>query len=188
MRFTDINKIIKIEVSRMKTMLEHLSQYAFYHQDRRNVATHFVGIPMIVVGIAVLLSRPNFTLLDIEFTPALIIALASSVFYIRLDKMVGVVMTILLALTIWIAEFFALQSTFVWLITGIGLFIVGWIFQFVGHYFEGKKPAFLDDVTGLIIGPLFVFVELLFLLGLKQDWQKTIERSCEKQNKAVNKK
>ncbi|MGO2511886.1 Mpo1 family 2-hydroxy fatty acid dioxygenase [Marinomonas polaris] len=172
----------------MKTMLEHLSQYAFYHQDRRNVATHFVGIPMIVVGIAVLLSRPHFTLLDIVFTPALIIALASSVFYVRLNKMIGIVMTILLALIIGFAEFVAVQSTFVWLITGISLFVVGWIFQFVGHYFEGKKPAFLDDITGLIIGPLFVFVELLFLLGLKRDWQQTIERSCEKQNKAVNKK
>jgi len=95
----------------MKTILEHLSQYAFYHQDRRNVTTHFIGIPMIVLGIAVLLSRPHFSLLDITFTPALIIALSSSIFYIRLDKMIGVVMTILLALTIWIAEFVAMQST-----------------------------------------------------------------------------
>ena len=60
------------------------------------------------------------------------------------------------------------------------LFVVGWLFQFVGHYLEGKKPAFLDDITGLIIGPLFVFVELLFLLGLKRDWQKIIERSFKK--------
>ncbi|RBP85567.1 hypothetical protein DFP80_10162 [Marinomonas rhizomae] len=30
-------------------------------------------------------------------------------------------------------------------------------------------------------------LERLFLLGLKWDWQQTIERSCEKQNKAVNK-
>ncbi|WP_111638257.1 Mpo1 family 2-hydroxy fatty acid dioxygenase [Marinomonas shanghaiensis] len=172
----------------MKAIVEHLSQYAFYHQDRRNVATHFVGIPMIVVGIAVLLSRPHFSLLEIVLTPALIMALASSVFYIRLDKLIGVMMTILLALVIWFAELVAAQSTFVWLITGTGLFVVGWVFQFVGHYFEGKKPAFLDDVTGLIIGPLFVFVELMFLLGLKQDWKKTIEENCLGKNSAMNKK
>lgn len=172
----------------MKTIVEHLSQYAFYHQDRRNVATHFVGIPLIVVGIAILLSRPHFTLLEIVFTPALIIALASSVFYIRLDKLIGVVMTMLLALAIWFAELVAAQSTFVWLITGAGLFVVGWVFQFVGHYFEGKKPAFLDDVTGLIIGPLFVFVELLFLLGLKPGWKKTIEEYCLGKNSAMSKK
>ncbi|MCW4627689.1 MULTISPECIES: DUF962 domain-containing protein [Marinomonas] len=172
----------------MKTIVEHLSQYAFYHQDRRNVATHFVGIPLIVVGIAVLLSRPHFTLLEIVFTPALIVALASSVFYIRLDKLIGVVMTMLLALAIWFAELVAAQSTSIWFITGVGLFVVGWVFQFVGHYFEGKKPAFLDDVIGLIIGPLFVFVELLFLLGLKRDWKTTIEQYCLGKNNAMNKK
>ena len=172
----------------MKTIVEHLSQYAFYHQDRRNVATHFVGIPLIVVGIAVLLSRPHFTLLEIVFTPALIVALASSVFYIRLDKLIGVVMTMLLALAIWFAELVAAQSTSIWFITGVGLFVVGWVFQFVGHYFEGKKPAFLDDVIGLIIGPLFVFVELMFLLGLKQNWRKTIKENCLEKNSAMNKK
>lgn len=172
----------------MKTILDHLSQYAFYHQDRRNVATHFVGIPMIVVGITILLSRPHFTLLDIVFTPALIIALASCVFYLRLDKAVGAAMTVLFALSIGVAENAASQNTTFWLVSGIGLFVVGWIFQFIGHFFEGKKPAFLDDVTGLIIGPLFVFVELLFLLGLKQDWKKSIEQFCEAQNEVMKNK
>ena len=34
----------------MKTLTDHLTQYAAYHQDSRNVATHFVGIPMIVLA------------------------------------------------------------------------------------------------------------------------------------------
>jgi uncharacterized membrane protein YGL010W len=46
-------------------------------------------------------------------------------------------------------------------ITGIGLplaatmFTVGWGFQFVGHYFEGKKPSFVDDKRNLIVGLLW---------------------------------
>ena len=32
----------------MRTAKELLSNYAEYHRDRRNIATHFVGIPMIV--------------------------------------------------------------------------------------------------------------------------------------------
>jgi uncharacterized membrane protein YGL010W len=32
------------------------------------------------------------------------------------------------------------------------LFIVGWIFQFVGHYFEGKPPEFFSDYRFLFVG------------------------------------
>ena len=42
----------------MKTLVDHLSQYAEYHRDRRNIFSHFIGIPLIVVAVAVLLSRP----------------------------------------------------------------------------------------------------------------------------------
>ena len=39
-----------------------LAQYAEYHRDRRNIATHFIGVPMIMFGSLVLLSRPGFEL------------------------------------------------------------------------------------------------------------------------------
>lgn len=53
--------------------------------------------------------------------------------------------------------------------------MVGWIIQFVGHYYEGRKPAFVDDLSGLIVGPLFVLAELAFLLGLRGDVQREVE-------------
>jgi uncharacterized membrane protein YGL010W len=43
----------------MKSLVDHLSQYAAYHRDPRNIASHFIGIPLIVVAVAVLLSRPQ---------------------------------------------------------------------------------------------------------------------------------
>ncbi|HEY2608686.1 MAG TPA: Mpo1-like protein, partial [Paraburkholderia sp.] len=46
----------------MSTLTQQLTQYAAYHRDRRNIATHFIGIPLIVLALAVLLSRPAFTL------------------------------------------------------------------------------------------------------------------------------
>jgi len=166
----------------MKSLLAHLSQYAYYHQDRRNVATHFIGIPMIVLAIAVLLSRPNFSFFDVSFTPAMIVVVLSSLFYLSLHLVFGLAMSSLLILSFFIADYLAAQTTVIWLVSGLGLFIVGWIFQFIGHYFEGKKPAFLDDVVGLIIGPLFVFVEFLFVLGIKGEWQKQIEQFCDLKN------
>lgn len=55
----------------MKTLVDHLAQYAAYHRDRRNIFSHFIGIPMIVLSIAVLLARPA---LGFGLSPALLLA------------------------------------------------------------------------------------------------------------------
>jgi uncharacterized membrane protein YGL010W len=157
----------------MKSLVDHLSQYAAYHRDPRNIASHFIGIPLIVVAVAVLLSRPQWV--GGWVSPAVLIALASAWFYLRLELRLGVLMTVLLGLCIWAGQVLAQQSTLVWLASGIGMFVVGWAIQFVGHHYEGRKPAFVDDVTGLIVGPLFVVVELAFLLGLRHDHKEQIE-------------
>jgi uncharacterized membrane protein YGL010W len=34
----------------------------------------------------------------------------------------------------------------------LGLFLLGWAFQFLGHYFEGKPPEFLRDWRFLLVG------------------------------------
>jgi len=34
----------------------------------------------------------------------------------------------------------------------LGLFVVGWILQFVGHAFEGKRPEFFSDWRFLLVG------------------------------------
>ncbi|OZG74507.1 hypothetical protein BTA51_05770 [Hahella sp. CCB-MM4] len=159
----------------MKTLVDHLSQYADYHRDRRNIATHFVGIPMIVFAVAVLLSRPALDVAGVPFTIALMLAVASSIFYLRLHVGLGVLMTGLMALAVWGGHRVAAESTMVWLSTGVGLFVVGWIIQFVGHYYEGRKPAFVDDLVGLVVGPLFVVAEWLFMMGMMPSLQSAIE-------------
>lgn len=157
----------------MKTLVEQLSQYAAYHRDRRNIATHFVGIPLIVLAVEVLLSRPSLG--EVGVTPALLAAVLASLYYLKLDLRLGVVMACLLALGLGVAHWCAAQTTAGWLSAGLGLFVLGWMIQFVGHYFEGRKPAFVDDLMGLIIGPLFVVAELGFLLGWRQALQRDIE-------------
>lgn len=157
----------------MKSLVDHLSQYAAYHRDPRNIASHFIGIPLIVVAVAVLLSRPQWG--GGWISPAVLVAMASAWFYLRLEARLGVLMTVLLGLCIWAGQVLAQQSTLVWLASGIGMFVVGWAIQFVGHHYEGRKPAFVDDVTGLIVGPLFVVVELAFLLGMRHELKEQIE-------------
>jgi uncharacterized membrane protein YGL010W len=162
----------------MKTLVEHLTQYATYHRDRRNIATHFVGIPMIVVAIAILLSRPGFEVGGVLLSPAMAFCLGSVIFYWLLDVRFGLTMTLLLGLSLWAGQVVAAQSTATWLGAGVGLFVVGWVFQFVGHYYEGRKPAFVDDLVGLIVGPLFVVAEVGFSLGLRDEVRRAVEEQA----------
>lgn len=160
----------------MKTITQQLAQYACYHRDKRNIATHLVGIPLIVLGIIALLARVHFaTVAGIDITLALVVVVAAGVYYWRLDAAFGVLMTVLLLLGIWATAGIASAPTALWLSWSLGLFVVGWVWQFVGHYFEGRKPAFVDDLMGLVIGPLFVVAEVVFMLGLRRNLRHAVE-------------
>ncbi len=153
----------------MRTLVDHLSNYADYHRDRRNIATHFVGIPMIVVAVATLLSRPAIDVGGLPLSPAVVVVGAFMAFYLRLDVRFGLLMSLMMGPAVALGAFFAKQETTTWLAAGVGAFVVGWVIQFVGHFFEGRKPAFVDDLIGLVVGPLFVMAEVVFALGLRQE-------------------
>jgi uncharacterized membrane protein YGL010W len=158
----------------MHTLTGKLSQYAAYHRDRRNIATHLVGIPMIVVALLTLLSRPSIDVAGWSLSAAGLLFLVTSLYYLKLDLRFGAAMTVLHGLALWGGTQLAAQATATWLTWGIGLFVLGWALQFVGHFWEGRKPAFVDDILGLIIGPLFVVAEVTFALGLRPEVKKDL--------------
>jgi uncharacterized membrane protein YGL010W len=161
----------------MKTLEEQLTKYAAYHRDRRNIATHFVGIPMIVFATSALLSRPLFGALGgVPLSPALLATIATVVFYLALDLRYGIAMAAFMGASWWTGAAVAAHSTALWLTFGIGMFVAGWAIQFIGHAFEGKKPAFVDDLVGLLVGPLFIVAEAGFALGLRDDLREAIEK------------
>jgi len=162
----------------MRTLTDQLTHYAAYHRDTRNIATHYVGIPLIVLALATLLSRPAIPAGALPFTvsPAWLLFGGATLYYLVLDVPLGLMMAALSAACVAIGTWLAAQSTAVWLGSGLALFIVGWIFQFVGHIaWEHRKPAFADDVIGLIIGPLFVLAEALFGIGWRPALRAAIE-------------
>lgn len=162
------------------TNLERLlSQYAAYHLDRNNIVTHFVGIPLIVFSILCLTARAGVEISGFSITLAMLLIVLSSIYYISLDKLFGILMLILFVLAYPLAVNIAALPMWSWLGASIGIFVVGWVFQFVGHYFEKKKPAFVDDVIGLAIGPLFVLAEFIFLLGFRKPLQQRILKEAQ---------
>jgi uncharacterized membrane protein YGL010W len=52
------------------------------------------------------------------------------------------------------------------LIVSIAVFVAAWIGQFIGHILEGRKPAFLEDVRSLLIGPVWLLADLYRRFGI----------------------
>jgi uncharacterized membrane protein YGL010W len=156
----------------MPSLVEHLTSYAMYHRDKRNIATHFVGIPMIVVGAQATLARIGVGPLNASVAATW----AASSYYRKLDPKFGRWMTTVMGATSAIGMSIAALPLPVWAAASSTLFVGGWAIQFLGHKLEGKKPAFFDDLQSLLIGPLFLVAEAAFAVGLEGELREQIER------------
>ncbi len=161
----------------MRQAPELLAGYAAYHRDRRNIATHFVGVPMIMFAVTVLLSRPVLDLAGLPLSPAVAVFAISTLWYLtRGAFLLGLATSALIGVMAWAAVPIAAASTATWLGLGLGLFAAGWVIQFIGHWYEGRKPAFVDDIAGLMVGPMFVVAEAMFAAGWNRPLLARIER------------
>ncbi len=149
-----------------------LATYAGYHRDERNRATHFIGIPAIVFSILV----PLALVRSDGFSLALLVALLAVLGWIALDRVIGlamvVVMVPMLLVAEWIARSYGGATT--WIVFAI-FFVGGWVFQLVGHAWEGRRPALADNLFQAFIGPMFIMAEVLMALGLKRDLKAAID-------------
>lgn len=162
--------------SPFRPAVELLTQYAEYHRDRRNILTHFIGVPMIVFAVGVLLSRPTFLLGGLVLSPAWIVFAAVVLWYVtRGQLLLGVAVSAATAVLLLLAHQLPGGGVGPWLGWGLSFFVVGWVIQFIGHYYEGRKPAFSDDLVGLLVGPMFVVMEMLAALGLFKSLVSEIE-------------
>jgi uncharacterized membrane protein YGL010W len=160
----------------LKTIQENLTQYAAYHRDRRNIATHLAGIPMIVFAAILSLQAAWVPLGPVAVTLAAIVSLVACLYYFHLDWAFGIAMAVVLfAMCAVASEIAARFSLGALLALAAAIFVAGWGLQFLGHRCEGMKPAFYDDMMQLAIGPLFVCAEVFFLLGAKAELRRHIE-------------
>lgn len=162
--------------------LDLLVQYARYHRDRRNIATHLVGVPMIVFATAVLLSRATLPIGEAGISLAWLALAALALWTLsRGQWLVGVATVAFAAALVWAAHGLSGASGLglvAWLALGIGLFVAGWLIQIVGHYYEGRRPASTDDPVGLLVGPMFVVLEFLAMAGFCRGLVARIEQAA----------
>ena len=134
-----------------------LAHYAESHRHPTNELIHVVAIPAIMLSIVGLLFA-------IHPWVAYAFIAASLVYYALLRSPVFFV--VMLAWTaVLLAAVHALGSRV--LPVSAAIFVVGWIFQFIGHRIEGRKPSFFEDLQYLYVGPLFVARLGLEKLGVR---------------------
>ena len=134
-----------------------LAHYGESHRNPTNELIHVVAIPAIMVSIVGLLYA-------LHPWVAYAFVAASMVYYLRLKAPV-----LLAIMAVWTVIMFALVYAMGEQVLPIsaGVFVVGWIFQFIGHKIERKKPSFFEDIQYLWVGPLFVVAWLLSRLRIR---------------------
>jgi uncharacterized membrane protein YGL010W len=148
-----------------------LAAYASVHRDWRNKATHFVGIPVIVFSLLLILSLWRFELGGREWTMSLAVAILAVLGWMALDLGIGIVMALIILVAWYAAEALAGAlgaASAVW-IAFIALFVGGWVLQFLGHHYEGKRPALLTNIFQGFIGPMFLVAETMVVMGQRND-------------------
>ena len=159
----------------MKSLEEQMSFYAAYHQDARNKATHFVGVPVIILSLFIPLAWPSFEAGGVTITAAMIFAGVVLAYYFVLDVPLALGMLVVNAALLWLGQWIAAQGTAAgWTWFGI-LFIGGWILQLVGHVFEGRKPALADNLFQIFVAPVFLCAEIFFALGYKPTLHSAVQ-------------
>jgi len=156
----------------MKSLSTLLSIYKSSHLNKKNIATHFVGIPLILWSGALFFATFSFSLGGFDTNVMQVIAALIFIYYLVLDVKLGVIAIALIA-PIWgHANLYGNADNAYWLAGSV--FFVGWVIQFIGHHFEKAKPAFFDDIKQLLIGPLFLVAEVCFFFKLFANLERDI--------------
>ena len=82
----------------MKTLEDQMSFYAAYHQDARNKATHFVGVPLIVFSLMIPLGWLRVEVGGFTLSAALVVTRVLLLYYLVLDIPLGLAMCAVFAL------------------------------------------------------------------------------------------
>ncbi len=145
------------------TIESYMGEYALSHQNPVNKKIHYVCVPIILfssMGILKALPVPaSFPLfLDIS---TILTALVLFFYAFLKNIRVFILMSVVLLINHLILEY--MRPRF--FLISLGLFILAWIAQFIGHKIEGKKPSFFRDFFYLLIGPIWVLKDACEVLG-----------------------
>ncbi|MEC4727852.1 DUF962 domain-containing protein [Shewanella sp. D64] len=161
----------------MKSAVEQLSTYKSVHLNSKNINTHFVGVPLIIWSLFLLLNLipiSFFTVenLGINLNVASVFAIGVLIYYVKLHARLAIGLALFIIPVLYTSSLVAQMSVALWI--ALAVFAIGWVIQLIGHQYEKAKPAFIDDLNQLLIGPFFLMAEVYFLLGFEQELDKQV--------------
>jgi uncharacterized membrane protein YGL010W len=151
----------------MKSLEDQMGFYAAYHQDRRNKATHFIGVPAIMLSLFIPLAWLRLEMGGVTLTAAMLLAAVVLGYYFLLDVPLALAMLGVTAGLVYLGKTIAdtgAAAGWTWFAI---LFIGGWVLQLGGHAFEGRKPALVSNLFQIFVAPIFLCAEVFFALGYK---------------------
>ena len=141
----------------MRNIQTLLDNYTGDHLNPRNQLIHLICVPAIVWSVtAMLWVIPVPAVLLKPGAWAALAMFAAWMYYWRLSRMLamGIFVCFLAAMLLDCWLFYRFGATFL-LELGVGVFVVAWVGQFIGHEIEGKRPSFFTDLVYLLVGPLW---------------------------------
>jgi uncharacterized membrane protein YGL010W len=147
----------------MRTVHEWFASYSSDHQNPTNSALHWICVPAILwSAIAALWTIPSPGMLGVAGFWAILALAATLAFYFTLSRTLALCMLVVFVVFGWVASvaYASLGATnLLWL--ALGVFVVAWIGQFIGHAIEGRRPSFFTDLAYLLIGPAWLTGKLM---------------------------
>ncbi|KAF2161784.1 hypothetical protein M409DRAFT_27841 [Zasmidium cellare ATCC 36951] len=164
--------------------------YGAYHHDPVNIGIHITFVPILLLtGFLFGTNSPALPTPDWLTIPNLPLNLGTiacfiySSLYILMEPVAGAMLAPLLvggtAYANHLTSAYGMKANYI----AIGVHIVSWLVQFVGHgVFEGRAPALLDNlVQAIFLAPFFVWLEVLFMLGYRPELKARLDSNVEKE-------
>lgn len=152
-----------------KSTDDWFAEYGESHQHHTNERIHWICVPVIffcVVGFFWALPVPNRILLTVPwFNWAIPTMLLVWLFYLKLSPLLSVGMLAFMAFCYCLLAILNLVSPQPLWQFCLGLFVLAWIGQFIGHKIEGQKPSFFKDLVFLLIGPAWLMSKIYRAVG-----------------------
>lgn len=148
------------------------SEYGASHENETNQFIHWIFVPAIFLSVVGMLWDVKLGVaLDFLGGEPLNAAMIATVlvfgYYLSLSFTLSVGMLALSGAGLFFCYLYgATLPLALWKIS-LALFVVSWIFQFIGHKIEGKKPSFFKDLQFFMVGPAWVMAKLYKKLGIK---------------------
>jgi uncharacterized membrane protein YGL010W len=137
-----------------------LDKYGESHQNHTNKLIHWICVPTIMFSLlALVYAIPFFMEKTMLQNWAAVLLFFALIYYLRLSISLFLGFVVITLLMLWgINELylFSGKNSGTLALYALGIFVLAWIGQFIGHKIEGKKPSFLEDIQFLLIGPAWL--------------------------------